>query len=60
MQREEKSVALQNHSIYNAWKDIKNLYKYIKFKITTPTWNDKFELPDGSDFISHIQNLSML
>ena len=27
-----------------------------KFKISTPTWNDKFDLPDGSYSISDIQD----
>ena len=26
----------------------KKSYKKSKFKILAPTWNDKFELPDGS------------
>ena len=29
--------------------------KYDKFKISTPTWNKKFELPDGSYSASDIQ-----
>ena len=28
-------------------ENIKKSYKNIKFKITAPTWNEKFELPDG-------------
>ena len=48
----EKVVALSNLSIYYTWKNIKNLYKNNKFKISAPTWNDKFELPDGSYSIS--------
>ena len=27
-----------------------------KFKISTSTWNDKFELPDGSYSVSDIQD----
>ena len=27
-----------------------------KFKISAPTWNDKFELPDGSYSISDIED----
>ena len=27
-----------------------------KFKISAPTWNDTFELPDGSYSVSHIQD----
>ena len=33
-------------------------YKYNnnKFKISAPTWNDEFELPDGSYSVSDIQD----
>ena len=34
----------------------KNSYKNNKFKISAPTWNDKFDLPDGSYLISDIQD----
>ena len=27
---------------------IKSAYKNNKFKISGPTWNDEFDLPDGS------------
>ena len=30
--------------------------KKKKFKISPPTWNDKFELPDGSYSVSDIQD----
>ena len=33
----------------------KNINKNNKFKMSAPTWNKKFELPDGSYFISDIQ-----
>ena len=39
-------------SIYYKWKNIKSLYNINKFKISAPTWNDKFELPDGSYSVS--------
>ena len=39
----EKVIALSNHSIYYTWKNIKRSYNNNKFKISTPTWNDKFE-----------------
>ena len=35
---------------------IKISYNHNKFKISAPTWNDKFELPDGSYSVSHIQD----
>ena len=44
----DKHVALQNVSIYYTWKNITKQYKNNKFKIIAPTWNDEFELPDGS------------
>ena len=56
LRRGEKSVALPNLSIYYTWKNIKNSYNNKKFKISAPTWNDKFELPDGSYLISDIQD----
>ena len=47
LNRGEKSNDLSNHSIYYTWKNIKSSYNNNKFKISAPTWNDKFELPDG-------------
>ena len=44
----EKAIALSNLSIYYTWKNIASSYNNNKFKISAPTWNDKFELPDGS------------
>ena len=52
----ENIIALSNFSIYYTWKDIKNSYNKNKFKISAPTWNDKFELPDGSYSVSDIQD----
>ena len=54
--RGQKTVALSNLSIYYAWKNIKNSYNNNKFKISAPTWNEEFELPDGSCSISDIQD----
>ena len=34
----------------------KKSYKNNKFKISAPTWNGEFELPDGSYSISDIQD----
>ena len=48
LRREEKIIALSNLSIYYTWKKIKSSYNNNKFRIIAPTWNDKFELPDGS------------
>ena len=47
-------ITLSNLSIYYIWKNIKNSYNSNKFKISAPTWNDKFELPDGSYSVSDI------
>ena len=52
----EKIIALSNLSICYPWKNIKSSYNN-KFKISAPTWNDKFELPDGSYSLSDIQGL---
>ena len=52
----EKVIALSNLSIYYTWRNIKSSYNNNKFKISTPTWNDKFELPDGSHSVSDIQD----
>ena len=46
---------VSNLSIYYKWKNIKSSYKNNKFKISAPTWNEEFELPDGSYSISDIQ-----
>ena len=47
---------LSNLSIYYTWKNIKSWYNNNKFKISAPTWNDKFELPDGLYSVSDIQD----
>ena len=52
----EKIIALSNLSIYYTWKNIKSSYNNNKFKISAPTWNDKYELPDGLYLVSDIQN----
>ena len=52
----EKVIALSNLSIYYIWRNIKSSYNNNKFKISAPTWNDEFELPDGSCSVSDIQD----
>ena len=42
--------------MYYTWKNIKNSHKNNRFKISTPKWNEKFELPDGSYYLSYIQD----
>ena len=52
-----KNMALGNLSIYYTWKNIKSTYNNNnKFKISAPTWNETFDLPDGSYNISEIQD----
>ena len=51
-----KNMALANLSISYTWKNIKSEYSNNKFKISAPTWNDKFNLPDGSYSVSDIQD----
>ena len=48
-------MALANLSIYCTWKNIKTEYNNKEFQISVPTWNDTFDLPDGSYFIADIQ-----
>ena len=56
LKRGEKSTALSNLSIYYTWKNIKSIYNTNKFEISVPTWNDKFELSDGSYSVSDIHD----
>ena len=49
-------MALANLSIYYIWKNIKSEYKNNKFKISAPTWDDTFNLSDGSYSIADIQD----
>ena len=67
----EKIIALSNLSIYYTYYTFTHLlhlyiyciyytllrlYNNNKLKISAPTWNDKFELPDGSYSVSDIQD----
>ena len=49
-------MALANLSVYFTWKNIKSEYKNNNFKISAPTWNDKFDLLDGSYCVSANQD----
>ena len=51
-----KYIASANLSIYYTWKNIKSEYKNNKFKISAPTWNDEYNLLDGSYFVFDIQD----
>ena len=52
----KKNIALANLSIYYTQKNIKSEYSNNKFKIFAPTWNETFNLPDGSYSIDDIQD----
>ena len=52
----DKDMALGNLSIYSTWKNIKSEHNNNKFKISAPTWNDEFNLLDGSYSASDIQD----
>ena len=52
----KKVIASSNLSIYYTWRNIKTSYNNNKFKISAPTWNDEFELPDGLYSVSDIQD----
>ena len=56
LRRGTKTVALSILSIYYTWKNIKSSYNNNEFKISAPTWDEEFELPDGSYTISDIQD----
>ena len=51
-----KNIGLVNLSIYYTWKNIKFAHNNNKFKKSAPTWNDVFDLPNGSYSISDIQD----
>ena len=51
-----ENMALANLSIYYTWKNAKSTYGNNKFKISAPTWNEAFDLPDGWYNISEIQD----
>ena len=51
-----KNISLGNLSIYFTWENIKSAYVNNKFKISAPTRNDTFDLPDGFYSIADIQD----
>ena len=56
LKNSNKNMALANLSNYYTSKNIKSEYNNNKFKISAPTWNDTFDLPDGSYSIADIQD----
>ena len=51
-----KNIGLVNLSIYYTCKNIISKYNNNKFKTSASTWNDDFDLSDGSYSISDIQD----
>ena len=51
-----KNIPLANLSIYYTWKNIKSEYNNNIFEIHATTWNDEFNLPNGSYSVSDIQD----
>ena len=51
-----KNMSLANLCNYYTWKNIKSEYNNNTFNISAPTWNDEFNLPDGSYSVSDIQD----
>ena len=47
LRKRDNYIALSNLSIYYTWKNVKKSYKNNKFKISAPTWDEEFELPNG-------------
>ena len=56
LQNPSKNMALASLSIYYTWKNVKSTYNNNNNKISAPTWNDTFDLPDGLYNIPAIQN----
>ena len=55
LRRGENSIVLSSLSTYCTWKNIKTSYNNNNFKMPTPTWNNRLELPDGSYSVPDIQ-----
>ena len=56
LKRSDKYIILSNLSMCQKQKSIKKSYKNNEFKMLSPTWNEKFELPDGLYSVSNTQN----
>ena len=54
---DKQVITLSNVSIYYIWNNIKSSYNNNKFKISSPTWNEEFTLPDGSYSVLDIQDI---
>ena len=53
---DKKVIALSSVSMYYTWNNIKSSCNNNKFKISSPTRNEEFTLPDGSYSVSDIQD----
>ena len=51
-----KNIALGNFSSYYTWNIIISAYNNNKLKIYAPSWNDIFDLTDGSYSVADIQD----
>ena len=56
LKNSKKNIVLANLNIYYTWKKIKSEYNNNEFKISAPTWNETFHLPDSSYSINDIQD----
>ena len=56
LENKNKMITLVNTSVYYTWKNVKEEYNNNKFKITAPTWDETFSLPNGSYTIAAIQD----
>ena len=56
LKRSDEHVALSDISICNIKENMKQSNKNNWFKMSAPTWNEEFELPDGSYFVSDIED----
>ena len=56
LKNRNKTIALANLSIYFTWENIKSEYDNNRFKITAPTWDETFEIPDRSYSVDQIQD----
>ena len=54
--RGNKTIGLTNLSIYYTWQNVKSEYKNKKFRISSSTWDETFDLPYGSYNVSDIQD----
>ena len=54
--RGNRKISLVNLSIHHTWQNIKDEYKNNRFEIIGPTWDETFDLPDGSYTVADIQD----